>query len=346
MTIAGNLGSTSSELADLSFLSSIPLFAGLPEQELEDIRLLTRPFEIVTGQVLFRQGTASDGMYLIETGLISIRARVPGDEEVELNCVAPGGLIGELAFFDRGLRSASAVAIEPTRGWFFANRYFEALRLGHRPAASSIMNRLTRDCAGRVRRHYGLVAECLRRLPAPATPSEPPAKCGLDTGRPVDPTELPASLADLHVFSDNSEVNAQELIHRTLLHLAPRGTPVLIQGQIIDACFIVVRGAVRTTLYEGGHHEHMSVAGPGKLVGELGLIDGKAHPASSVVKEQAILLELTKDELDTIRDELSPLAFALDDAVNRSLVHALRRGANQISRFATERVVEQSPTAN
>lgn len=346
MTTTGKLRSASSEVVDPTFLTSIPLFAGLPDQELEEIQLLARHFEAGEGQVLFRQGDTSDGMYLVEDGRISIRARVPGDEEIELNRVTPGNLIGELALIDRGLRSASAVAVEPTRGWFFAHRHFEALRLGHRSAALSIMNRLTRDVAGRVRRHYGLIADCLRRLPPPSTPLEPPAERMLDEGCAVDPTDLPASLAELHVFSDASEANAQELFRRTRFHSAPRGTPVLVQGQTPDACFIVLRGAVRTTLYESGHHEHMFLAGPGKLVGELGLIDGEKHPASSVVKEQATLLELTKDELDAIRGELSPLAFELDDALNRSLVHMLRRGANQMSRLATEFVIQQSLTAS
>src|SRR6185503_3673149 len=62
------------------------------------------------GDTLFREGQPSDCMYLIQRGSVAIRKR-KGAAQVEIARVYGNEVIGELAFFDRQPRSASAVAI-------------------------------------------------------------------------------------------------------------------------------------------------------------------------------------------------------------------------------------------
>lgn len=62
------------------------------------------------GDYLFREGEPSVCMYLISKGTVSIR-KEQGAAFVELAQVHANEVIGELSFFDRQPRSASAVAI-------------------------------------------------------------------------------------------------------------------------------------------------------------------------------------------------------------------------------------------
>lgn len=62
------------------------------------------------GQALFNEGDHSDCMYLIKKGSVAVRKR-KGSAWVELARVYANEVIGELAFFDRAPRSASAVAL-------------------------------------------------------------------------------------------------------------------------------------------------------------------------------------------------------------------------------------------
>ncbi len=62
------------------------------------------------GQLLFREGDASDSMYVVKKGRISI-TKTKGDSEVELANMGPGQMFGEMAFFDQKPRSANARAI-------------------------------------------------------------------------------------------------------------------------------------------------------------------------------------------------------------------------------------------
>ena len=62
------------------------------------------------GEVLFREGDASEAMYVIKSGKIAI-VKTKGKSEITLAELSPGDMLGEMAFFDNRPRSAGARAI-------------------------------------------------------------------------------------------------------------------------------------------------------------------------------------------------------------------------------------------
>jgi CRP/FNR family cyclic AMP-dependent transcriptional regulator len=66
-----------------------------------------------SGQVIFKEGDPSNCVYLIKSGTISVRKK-KGSEFLEVARIHPKEILGELSFFDRQPRSATAVAISPS----------------------------------------------------------------------------------------------------------------------------------------------------------------------------------------------------------------------------------------
>ena len=64
---------------------------------------------IKKGQLLFEEGDIPEAMYIVRSGQFTIYIR-EGDLEKEVALAGPGNLIGEMALFDKKLRSASARA--------------------------------------------------------------------------------------------------------------------------------------------------------------------------------------------------------------------------------------------
>jgi CRP-like cAMP-binding protein len=62
------------------------------------------------GQYLFREGDPSNSLYLIKKGTVAIRKK-KGSAHVEIARIYSNEVIGELSFFDRLPRSASAIAL-------------------------------------------------------------------------------------------------------------------------------------------------------------------------------------------------------------------------------------------
>jgi CRP-like cAMP-binding protein len=103
-------------------LRSIPIFAELSRRELAAVERILHHREYVTGEVIFRQEEPGLGMYIIETGRVSIMTDGAPENMTELG---DGEFFGELPLLDGGSRSATAVADAPTHiyGFFQPDLY-------------------------------------------------------------------------------------------------------------------------------------------------------------------------------------------------------------------------------
>jgi len=63
------------------------------------------------GDTIFKRGEAADQVFLVQSGLVGIKATAKGRLVATL---PPGSILGEMAFIDGKPRSATVVAIEPT----------------------------------------------------------------------------------------------------------------------------------------------------------------------------------------------------------------------------------------
>ncbi|MBL7717006.1 MAG: cyclic nucleotide-binding domain-containing protein [Bdellovibrionales bacterium] len=61
------------------------------------------------GQFLFKDGQASNSLFIIRKGTVSVR-KMKGSNFVEIGRIYPNQVLGELSFFDRQPRSAAAMA--------------------------------------------------------------------------------------------------------------------------------------------------------------------------------------------------------------------------------------------
>jgi hypothetical protein len=103
-------GMTMSSVERAAALRQVDLFAGLAADDLLQIASVAEERSFEAGEYLFYEGEEGDYMYLVLEGQIRIEM---GAREVGVS--GPGKSTGEFSILDRRPRSASAVAVEPTR---------------------------------------------------------------------------------------------------------------------------------------------------------------------------------------------------------------------------------------
>jgi CRP/FNR family transcriptional regulator, cyclic AMP receptor protein len=102
----------SSEVVEL--LGGVPVFSTLVQSDLERIAHFAVPREFGPGEVVFREGDASDTCYIVRDGRArALRSHRDG-RTLTLATFGPGDIFGELALFEDERRSATVEAIEPT----------------------------------------------------------------------------------------------------------------------------------------------------------------------------------------------------------------------------------------
>ncbi len=95
-------------------LQHVPLFQNLSNRQLGKLaqRFVERKYE--AGKEIVTQGQGGEGFFVIVSGKAeAMRVRSDG-ERVVVNTFGPSAFFGEMALLDKGLRTATVTAVEPT----------------------------------------------------------------------------------------------------------------------------------------------------------------------------------------------------------------------------------------
>ncbi|HVR05321.1 MAG TPA: Crp/Fnr family transcriptional regulator [Solirubrobacteraceae bacterium] len=103
---------SSAEVNEL--LARVPVFSTLDGDDLQRIAQLAVPRSFAAGQVVFREGDASDTCYIVHRGRTRAVHQHGDGRTITLATFGPGDIFGELALFEDERRSATIEALEPT----------------------------------------------------------------------------------------------------------------------------------------------------------------------------------------------------------------------------------------
>jgi CRP-like cAMP-binding protein len=139
------------------------LLAGIPEDLIDPLLDAGEVIRFLPGDVIFREGDSSGGLYLITAG--AARVTVSGNnEETYIATVRPNEVLGEMGVLDGEPRSGSATALSLCAAFYIPAEAFLDL-LERAPLASM---RLLALLCQRLRRANGRLVE----LPSTAAVSQ------------------------------------------------------------------------------------------------------------------------------------------------------------------------------
>jgi CRP/FNR family cyclic AMP-dependent transcriptional regulator len=131
-----------------ALLRSIPLFAGLSEDDLAKVGELARTKAYGAREVVVTQGDPALALFAIVRGRLKVASCGPDGRDTVLGIMAEGEVFGEVALIDGGTRSATCTAIEPCELLVIERaQFFELLE-----SSPAIAVKLLQVLAGRLRR--------------------------------------------------------------------------------------------------------------------------------------------------------------------------------------------------
>lgn len=108
-------------------IASIPLFQGLSGEYHDELAMIVADQEFQRGGLIFSEGDAGTGFYVIIDGRVKIfKLSFDGKEQI-LHILGPGEPFAEVAVFAGSTYPANAVALEKSRLFFFPRKAFAEL---------------------------------------------------------------------------------------------------------------------------------------------------------------------------------------------------------------------------
>jgi CRP/FNR family transcriptional regulator, cyclic AMP receptor protein len=126
--------------ADTTFLASVPLFERLDEEERTLLAAQLDDVSFEPGQVVFKRGDPGGSIFIVVGGAVEIFVEDTIGQRVVFETAKAGDFFGELSLLDGDPRSASAVALEPTRTVRLDRGDLELLFKRHPTAAMDVLS--------------------------------------------------------------------------------------------------------------------------------------------------------------------------------------------------------------
>ncbi len=111
----------------LDIISGIPMFDGLPEDQLKAIEQIAIDKSFKKGECIFSEGDLGDGFYLVVSGIVKIFKLSPEGKEQTLHILGPGEPFGEVPVFSGRVFPANAEAIAESSLLFLPRDAFVTL---------------------------------------------------------------------------------------------------------------------------------------------------------------------------------------------------------------------------
>jgi CRP-like cAMP-binding protein len=310
-----------------AFLASVPLFAGVPEQDLAELGRLLRRRELPAGEILWREGEESSGMLLIVDGRVSLSLSLPGGREVASGSLGPAEILGEIPMVDGGRHTATARAEEPSTVLLLRRADFAALVSRRHATAFAIKRGIARHACERLRAQLESLAAALGG--EPSDDDKPPGELEFC---PAPDSGYVRRLATFRAFDS---LALWAFLTAGRYARCPAGRTLVGEGEVSTACYLTMNGAVEKVIVRGGRRVRVGLAGPGQAFGYESLIDGRPAPTTAITRERCLLLVLPHEPFQRLFHEETIGSHVFLDVINRDVITSLRQALRPQAWLAT-----------
>lgn len=122
-----------------TIISASPLFSGLSEAQLQQLKQIGREVSVARNQTIFMEGDEGSGFYIVVSGRVKVfKASAEGKEQI-LHIYGPGQPVGEVPVFAGQHFPANCQAVEKSRLLFFPRQAFIDLITAHPSLALNML---------------------------------------------------------------------------------------------------------------------------------------------------------------------------------------------------------------
>ena len=289
------------------------------ERELAEAAALVEPFSFSAGSVVVRQDAPAKRLYILSSGSLNLSIAKADGTELFQSALGPGEAVGEAALGDAPGYFGTATAVDDVRGYAVDVARLHDLRRDFAPVAFKVLHRLA----------LGLCIT-IRSLNEQVSGSGDPVEANADSPRGPDGRTIPPSdqflkfVRQMPFFEAFTDGEIGELASILKQWEVQKDHLLFAEGEIGNSCFIAVRGSVDVSVDRNGKRHRLAVLGPGRIFGEISLLDQGRRSATCRVVKDAVLIEIGSEEFQTLFNANSRMSFKFLEAVHWNLLAAHR----------------------
>lgn len=311
----------------------IQQYLDLDEKELELLISHNKFMNFSPGEIILQQGKRNVGMYIILKGTALVTGKILGEGGTYISTLGPGNLLGEISLIEKRECPASAIASSPVECLLISNEYFAVLSLLFPETKYKILTAITKEVTGRLKDMHKKITSYISHSDMTAGSMFGEVIKSLTKPTTITSSEADYDLKELRqaqLFEEFTNEEFDELMQHTSLIKAPKQCTLVQEGEKKSSCYILLRGAVQSSIVQDNKTAKLSVLGPLSFLSSISSIDEtSAAIINFTTCEHAILLKISEAALTYFRKNNSNLWYKLFDLICQSLV-SLERAADKL----------------
>jgi CRP/FNR family cyclic AMP-dependent transcriptional regulator len=320
-------------------LSSARPFQYLDSRELGMIIAYCKIVEFAPEHPLYTQGSKSEGMYIILNGEALVTLKILGREAINLATLTEGNFVGEVSLIDKSQSPASVIAKTALECLLISTSYFDMLSIFYPATRYKITRAILEGVCDRIdylrEEITGLMSDA--HMLEKSVFSEVinsftrPEQTSFDNVG-IDPQELRA--ADF--FGGLSEEEFASLLTYADILRAPHNCAIIKEGEKDSPFYVVVRGAVQSSITQDNMVAKLSVLGPESIFGTRSYVNKLPGLVTYKTCERAILMKISFKDLELMEKDDITLWYKVFDAICKSFVELERSADKLLMRLNSE----------
>eukprot|EP00736_Rhodelphis_marinus_P005651 Rmarinus@m.28128 len=279
-------------------LSGLPFFEGVSEQKLALLSGLFVFKHVPAGVIIFNEGDAPDGFYIVCRGNVQVTANDAGGESKLLATLTDGAFFGELALINDMARTATCRTVTTSTMVYLSKDNFHTF-LTYAPEVKT----------GRFVETMNMrTANLLKTIPIFSRVLRVKQKNALE----IYNEKQICQLANLFTFE---RVGASKVIFS--------------EGDVGDALYFILRGSVSVTNKKAGTLREMKA---GSCFGELALLHAVPRTATVTTSEDTLLFKLASENFNNFLNIAPEFKSFVETAMSSEVHEEVRSsvsGANK-----------------
>lgn len=279
------------------------------------------------GEMILQQGKQSNAIYFIFKGNVNVTAKILGEGSISLETLGPGNFLGEVSFIEKIPSSASIIASEEVLCLMISSTYIDTLSAYFPETKFKFYQILAKQVVSRLRKMHDKIISVISN--AEMTTQSIFSEIIQSMTKPIE----------LSCEGDNNELYQLQMFSKDEIELiykyaslikAPKNCTLIHKGDKESSCYIVLNGAVQSSIVHDNKVAKLSVIGPVTLLASIGCADkNPAFTITFVTCEKAVLLKLSESSLISIQNNHITLWYKIFDLICKSLV-ALEKSVDKL----------------
>lgn len=301
-----------------------------------ELDMLFKHSKILTyqsGEKIIRQGKNTDYLYFILSGFVMVNVKIFDQRIKDLEKLGPGCFFGEISFIEKVPSSTSIVATNQVQCLLITNIYIELLSVFFPETKYKLYLAMLKQICNKLKILHDKIVEFMSNSDMISR-----SMFGEMINLLTKPTEITLDEAKIKVdqlykllsFQEMSKKEIDELLKHIIFLNAPKHCTIIKKGEKNPSCFIVIHGAIQSSIIHDNKYAKLSVIGPGILFASVSCIDNKLPSTITFATcEQAVLCKISESDLTILQKEHPLIWYKLFNQICISIV-ALEKSIDKL----------------